>query len=153
MKRVIKAGLAGALTLTLLATQAFAANRTTTAAGAGCLPDTETDDYFRNSTGFTLNSGADVHCPVFLDSATTTIADTDVYVDLPVSTSVTCFLTVISNTGSVIDSDTGTTSVDTAGADVDFVSISAGTGVNDTVSLRCTLPDGGRIISYTVNED
>jgi hypothetical protein len=153
MKRVIKAGLAGALTLTLLATQALAANRTTTAAGSGCLPDNETDNITRNSTGFTLFSGSDVHCPVYLDSVTTTITDTDVYVDLPVNTTATCFLTVISNTGSVIDSDTGSTSLDTVGADIDFVSVSAGTATNDTVSLRCNLPDNGRIISYTVNED
>lgn len=153
MKRVTKAGLAGALTLTLFATQALAANRTTTAAGSACLSDNETDDYARNSTGFTLNSGADVHCPVFLDSATTDIADTDVYVDLPTGTTATCYLNVISSTGSLIDSDVGTTSLDTVGADIDFVTVSAGAALNDTVSLRCALPDGGRIISYMVNED
>jgi hypothetical protein len=153
MKRVTKAGIAGAVTLVLFATQALAANRTTTTAGSACLPDNDTDDYSRNSTGFTLNSGADVHCPVFLDSATTDIVDADVYVDLPTGTTATCYLNVISNTGSLIDSDIGDTALDTVGADIDFLSISAGTAINDTVSLRCNLPDGGRIISYTVNED
>lgn len=147
MKRVAKAGLAGALTLTLFATQALAINRTTTAAGSACLPDNETDDYFRNSTGFTLYSGSDVHCPVFVDSTTTDITDADVYVALPAGTSVTCYLNAITNTGSLIESDVGTTT----GTNVDFATISS--GANDTVSLRCNLPDGGRIISYSVNED
>jgi hypothetical protein len=153
MKRVIKAGLAGALTLTLLATQALAANRTTAGHGSACLPDNETDDIARESTGFTLASGSDVHCPVFVDSATTTITDVDVYVDLPANSTATCTLKSITFTGSQIDSDTGQTDLDTVGADIDFVAISAGAGINDSVSLRCALPDGGRIISYTVNED
>lgn len=154
MKRVIKSGLAGALTLTLLATQALAANRTTAAHGTSCLADNETDDISRDSSnGFTLTSGSDVHCPVFLDSATTDIADADVYVDLPVGTSATCFLKSITSTGSLIDSATGTTSLDTVGANIDFVGISAGGLFNDSVSLRCALPDGGQIISYVVNED
>ena len=154
MKRVIKSGLAGALTLTLLATQALAANRTTAAHGTACLADNETDDFFRDSSaGFVLNSGSDVHCPVFLDSATTDIIDTDVYVDLPTGTSATCTLKSVTFTGSLIDSAVGQTNLDTVGADIDFVGISAGVAFNDSVSLRCALPDGGRIISYVVNED
>jgi len=153
MNRSIKAGLAGALTLTLLATQALAANRTTTTAGAACAPDNETDDYFRESNGFTLNSGSDVHCPVFLDSTTTSLVDTDVFVDLPVNTSATCFIIVRSSAGSIIASGSGSTTSDVAGADIDFDPIDAGTGTFDSVSLRCALPDGGRLISYAVNED
>ena len=153
MKCAIKSGLAGALTLTLLATQALAANRTTAGHGSACLPDNETDNIARNSTGFTLTSGGDVHCPVFVDSATTTITDVDVYVDLPANSTATCTLKSITVTGSLIDSDEGETSLDTTGALIDFEAISAGAGIHDSVSLRCALPDGGRIISYTVNED
>jgi hypothetical protein len=137
------AAIAGAM---LFSSQAFAL--TTTGNGSACLPDDQNDVYLRNSSGYTFTSGSDVHCPMVIDSSTTTISDADVFVALPTATTATCFLIVRSQTGSILSSETA--SVTAPGTDVDFTAgFAVSAGSNNSVSLRCTMPASGRIVGYS----
>lgn len=136
----------------LIATPAVAIVRTTNMNGSACLPDDQNDEYERSFRGYTFRSGGPVHCPVFIDATTLDIEDVNVFVDLPPNATVTCTLAVVSKTGNVIDSDDETTSNDAVGATLDFVRVGVGGAEDASVSLRCTLPVGGRIIGYVVEE-
>jgi hypothetical protein len=137
-------------TFALFSTTSFAL--TMSGAGTSCLPDDDNDTFYRDSGGGFRNSSGgnrDIHCPIFLDRTYDQLTDLDVYVDLPTGTSVTCYLRALTNTGSEIDSDTGTTSSDVVGADVDFDAITFGTAYGTFASLRCSLPDAADIVAYT----
>ena len=87
-----------------------------------------------------------------MDSTTTDLDDTVVLVDLSAGTA-TCFLSVLTPTGSVIDSDTGSTSSTVAGANIDFAAVSVTPNSDSHAALRCVMPVNGRIISYVVEEN
>lgn len=135
-----------------IAPPAFAIVRTTQMNGAACLPDDHNQAYERNAGGYTALSSGQAHCPVFIDETTRDIEDAIVFVDLPPGTTATCVLSVVSRTGTVIDSDTETTSNDAPGTNMNFVRVGVGGNEDASVSLRCTLPENGRIIGYLIEE-
>jgi hypothetical protein len=137
------------------ASQAFAV--TTSGNGSACLPDDQNDVYVRESTGYTFTSGSSVHCPLVVSSTISEISDVDVFVDLPASTTATCTFVVRTFSGSLLNSDSGNTSSDTAGADIDLIDTGAAAfpiaaASNNSASLRCTMPAGGRIITYSFDD-
>jgi hypothetical protein len=148
MNRVLAAG--AIATLSLISGISFAASATTNGSGSACLPDADDYSFFRNSTGFTNNAGAtrDVHCPVLHNTTFEQLSDTDIFVDIPANSTVTCYLRAMTNTGSIIAEDSGSTTSDVVGADVDFDAVELGSGFGSYYSLRCSLPNSGRIISY-----